>query len=219
MKLRKWGAAMGAVMLLSASVMANDVSEEARTEAKTRVSPVIADIQISDNNVPTAGFIAGQTYTLTWTMIGYDPEYQYTALVLFDCTDSDNANYECGATFSDDNKIVVKIRDVHVDEETQDWNYRASTGEYVYADKHTYSAEFTMPETRQWVDSNEENTTNKGPWPTCGEGASLVVARFYQKAEGVASNAPSIAALIGARAENSYGVYSRRVATTICAQQ
>jgi len=211
-------AAMGTMILLSTSGWA-DVSQEAQDEAKTRISPVIADIQVSDGTVPTAGFIAGQDYTLTWSMIGYDPEYQYTAIVLFDCTDSDNANYECGASFGDDNKIIVELRDVHTDEQAQDWNYRASTGEYVYADKHTYSATFTFPDTRQWVDGSGDPTTNKGPWPTCGDqnGPSVIVARFYQKADGVASNAPSIAALIGARASNSYGVYSRRVATTACA--
>ncbi len=215
-KMRKWGVAASALLLLSANVMA-DAAADAQAEAQDRISMVVSAIDVNDT-AATAGFIPGHSYRLTWSIIGYEDEFDSNSLVLFDCTDSDNANYECGDKFADENKILVTTISDHA-EDTTTWSYKASNGTSVTADKHTYAAEFVFPSTRQWVDNSGDDSENKGAWNDCGtngEGVVPIVARFYQKETGIPSGATSISILIGARAVNSYGVYSRRVANKTC---
>ena len=123
---------------------------------------------------------------------------------------TDTTGTECGDNYSDKNRLCS-----HIDTETEvtvaeDWTYKAVNGHIVKANKFNFSATFTMPATRIWEQTPE---TDRGPWSSIVDGGNTLVARFYQMSDAsLALGSTSLASvLIGARAPNSYGDYSRRV--------
>src|SRR5512133_3571534 len=66
-------------------------------EAQRRLAPVLSSIVIPDSLVP------GSTYTLTWSLEGYDSN-NMTNIMLFDCTGISDGS--CGNNYTDSSKFA-----------------------------------------------------------------------------------------------------------------
>jgi len=202
--MKKIGILLVMLLLLGSEVMA-DANEDARNEARTRISPVLIGID-ANNSAPMCGFKAGETYTISWSVLGYDNDYNST-MVIFDCTDK--AEYTCGESFGDDNKIVyVSRKQRSVKDTDTGWTYKSTVddADIVEAIRFDFNATVTIPSDRTWTDDS-----NHGEWNTTAEGGNKIVVRFYQISDAATDEMKTISIIIGAKAKHSYGYYGRRV--------
>jgi len=201
--MRLLGVGLMALLMLTSSAIA-DANADARQEARTRISPVVAQI-VADKGAPVCGLKAGETYTIAWSAVGYGYDYNST-IAIFDCT---NVAYpECGAKYADTNKII-DIRDITPFNVTEsDWNYKSSVSgaDDVNATRFDFNVTVTIPSDRTWTDGSTH-----GDWNTTSEGGNQLVVRFYQKADNTTDEMSYVSLIIGARAQYSYGDYSRRI--------
>ena len=184
---------------------ADDDAAAARMEARQRISPVIDSVWMSDE-VPTCGARSDKGYDVNWSVIAYGEDYN-TSISFFDCTESDNDAYKCGAHYSDANRIGHDVQAPYK-VEVSNWKYNASNGQTVYAYRFMFHTTIWTPPYRHW----EGDGSDHGPWGSVEDNnASKIVIRFYQKDDLTTTSMPGIAVLIAARAKHSYGLYSRRV--------
>lgn len=163
-------------------------------EAQRRLPPVLADTTIPDTLVP------GTTYTLTWSMEGYEDMYKNN-LVLFDCTGISDGS--CGNTYDDATRFAESTFIPPVAVESPG---NCSFGGF--STKHfNYSWTFTVPATR--VDGSA--------W--AASPGTEIVARFFQKsAIDEAHNNISVSLLIpGNQAAKYYDTSGRRIVKWIVA--
>ena len=163
-------------------------------EAQRRVPPVLAAVAIPDTMAPNS------TYTLTWTLEGYDNANK-TNVVLFDCTGISDGS--CGNTYTDSNKFAESTLIAPV--------ATVAPGNWAYSGVATkllnYSWNFTVPATR----------SGGGAWAT-SPGTEIVV-RFYQRSDtDEARNNASVSLLIpGNQASKYYDTVGRRIVKWIVA--
>ncbi|NPA29854.1 MAG: hypothetical protein GXO33_06715 [Epsilonproteobacteria bacterium] len=178
-------------------------ADDARLEARQRISPIVSVIEMS-NNAPDCGLKAGNSYTLEWKIIAYGEDYTST-VAFFDCTSEDD--YECGNSYDDANRLLhTSVQQVNK-RTLDDWTYTASNGEEVNAYEYTFVTNIDIPSNRDW----EGDGSRHGPWNDTGDGGNKIVIRFYQVDDLTPSGAGSISILIGARTNHHYGFYGRRV--------
>jgi len=180
--------------------------ETVQDQAKRRISPVNTKMDVN-GSVRCKGFRAGETYKITWTMMGYDNNYT-AALVYFDCTGT-YADFQCGASYTDAVAADTVLGAFPVAPESKassEWTYVRSA-DTAYAHDFNYSVTFTVPLTRNdGSDWGTEADNNSTP----------VVFRWYQRAEGeTLPGEPSIAVLLGAEAGYHYGTNARRIESNV----
>jgi hypothetical protein len=173
-----------ATPVLSAFVTNNS---SAVVEAQRRMPPVLTAVTIPDT------LTAGQTYTLTWSLEGYNDSYESYA-ALFDCTGIGDGT--CGSSYSDATRIAAS-GDLTPDSVTPgSWQYNGVTTQLF-----TYTWDFTVPATR----------ADGSAW-AAAPGTGIVV-RFYQKSDiDAARNNTGISLLIpGSLAVSYYDNTGRRI--------
>jgi len=163
-------------------------------EAQLRVPPVLSAVAIPDSLVP------GNSYTLTWTLEGYDND-NTTNAVLFDCTGISDGS--CGNSYTDSSRFAESTLIAPVS--------TVSPGNWSYSGVRTklfnYSWNFTVPATR----------AGGAAWAT-SPGTEIVV-RFYQRSDtDEARNSASVSLLIpGNQANNYYDTNGRRIVKWVVA--
>ncbi len=199
----------GAMLFSSVNLVAGDV-EDAYTEARQRISPIILEMG-ADQNARQCGFRAGHKYTFHYSTKGYETDL-VTMFGMFDCQEV--AEGACGDTWgpsnADDDDDRLGDGSGWVSKETNsttEWNYTASNDVTVDAFRHDFNVTYEIPSLRK----------NGDAWPEWTEETkgALVVARWYQYADSVTSGAPSITLMIGTEATRHYGFDLRRIATAI----
>ena len=89
------------------------------------------------------------------------------------------------------------------------WYYRDENNVPVEASNFDYSVTFQMPLYRaSYFGTNV-------PFPTTGEGASTVIFRWYQVADGQPAGVPFISLLLGTEAGYHFGNNARRIQSTV----
>jgi hypothetical protein len=156
-------------------------------EAQGRMPPVLAS-----NDIPET-MLAGENYTLLWTLEGYHEDY-FSYAVLFDCTDET----DCGASYIDDSKFAESAVLSAVSVTPGDWTYHGTATQL-----HTYEWNFTVPALRA------DNIT---PWA----GTDIVV-RLYRKSNIDAERINTSVSLLipGNQSLRYYGTSGRRILKTI----
>ena len=165
-----------------------------QVEARHRLPPVLADSSIPESLVP------GTTYTLTWSLEGYDSSYR-TNMAMFDCTGIiDNS---CGNAYGDATRFAESTYTAPSSVDTPgNWTYSG-----VSTSRFNYSWSFTVPATR----------ANGQPWAS-SPGTEIVV-RLYQKSDiDEAHNNIDVSLLIpGNQAVKYYDTNGRRIVKRIVA--
>jgi hypothetical protein len=123
------------------------------TEAQRRMPPVLVALTVPDT------MVAGHTYTLTWSLQGYNTSYS-SNLVMFDCTD---VTSDCGANYGDSTRFVDSGSLNPVSVTTGDWDIDGISDQ-----QFNYTWNFTVPATR----------SDGSGWSTAG---TEIVVRFYNK--------------------------------------
>ncbi len=156
--------------------------EDIASEAARRLPPVLYAVNIPET------MTAGTTYTLTWTLLGYDDSYK-SAIVFFDCTGIASPN--CGNSYSSNFDSSGTL--MPVSSSNGEWSYGGQQStQYNYEYSFTPSAAtFNTP-------------TN-------------IVIRFYSKnANDDASGVGSLSLMIpGNLADSYYDTSGRRILKTI----
>lgn len=169
-------------------------TSSAIVEAQRRVPPVLSAVGIPDTMIP------GTTYTLTWTLEGYEADIKTNA-VLFDCTGITDGS--CGNNYADSSRFAESglIAPASV----------VSPGNWTYSGAGTklfnYTWNFTVPASR----------AGGGTWAT-SPGTEITV-RFYQMSNtDEARNNVSVSLLIpGNQASKYYDTAGRRIVKWIVA--
>ncbi len=201
---------IAAALLFSASVAlagTNGTAEENATayeEARSRISPIIVDLNPS-HNVRYCGFSAGQEYTITTTTMGYEKDMD-TYITMYDCDGITAPG--CGRRYSSSERVVDTDYIPSSDQSHQDWTYTDAAGTTVPAYVDVYVNTFTIP----------ENGEDGNPWgandgANGGHGGDQSVVRWWQKAAD--AEGKSVSLLIGVEATRHYGENMRRVGSLI----
>jgi hypothetical protein len=103
--------------------------ESTGEEARRRLPAVIYSLNIPEN------MISGQTYTLTWSQLGYDDSYQ-SIIAFFNCAGINDGS--CGDTYGSNFNASAYIEPDSV--QAGDWTYNG-----VQSQKFNYSYSFTAP--------------------------------------------------------------------------
>ncbi len=203
----KYSAIAGALLLSGSGLFAATAEENATAyaEARSRISPIIVNLNPS-NNVKQCGFSAGEDYNITFKTMGYE-EKMDTYLTFYDCQDKDNANFRCGRRYDSPEKVVETEWISTEIAEHEDWTYRDAAGTVVPAYVHTYVAYFEMNATGADGQSWSENDN--------GTGGDIAVVRWWQKSTSVDAISKSVSLLIGVEATRHYGHNMRRVGTKV----
>jgi len=128
-------------------------AEEAASEARRRMPPVLTSVSIPDTMAP------GATYSLTWSLEGYHEDYT-SYMVLFDCT---GVASDCGANYGDASRFAESDNGHSVSVTAGNWQFSG-----VSDHRFNYSWSFKVPDRR------EDGTD----WPA---GGTDIVVRFYCK--------------------------------------
>lgn len=157
--------------------------EDLASEAARRLPPVLYAV-----NIPEV-MTAGTTYTLTWTLLGYDDSYKST-LVFFNCA-IDPVN--CGASYGDASRFETSSPLVPVSTAVGAWSYSGRP-----ATEYHYSYDFT-------------------PSVSTFNSQTSIVLRFYSKnADDDASGQGSLSLMIPGNLAADYADSSgRRIRKTI----
>jgi len=162
--------------------------EDLAHEASRRTPPVLYDLDVPEQ------MVAGQSYTVTWSMLGYHEGY-IAYLLMFDCTGESN----CGAGGGDPSRFLFSDKLSPVGQEVGDWTYQGMDSTIYH-----YSYDFTVPATR----------ADGSPWAA---GGTDVVLRFYRKSTADdAANNPALSLLIpGKLSDRYFDASGRRIIKTI----
>jgi hypothetical protein len=113
--------------------------EDLYQEASRRLPPVLSAVNIPET------MTAGQSYDLTWTILGYHENY-YSWIVIFNCkTDAVN----CGNSFSSSTRLEYSSKQLGQTPTTSGWSYNGN-----YAKEFDYSYIFT-PNTNVFTESTD----------------------------------------------------------------
>ena len=164
-------------------------NHEARSEeAWRRLPPILYSLSVPEV------MSAGGTYTLAWSLLGYDVSYQ-SSIVFFDCTGITDGS--CGADYN--SRFAESTPLTPDSSENGDWTYNG-----VRSKKFNFGYSFQVPGTR----------AGGAPWSSSG---TDIVIRFYSKDEAdLDAGKGSLSLLVpGNLSSRYYDSEGRRILRTI----
>ena len=190
----------GANLLINSNASATPVlsayltnATSAAVAAQHRMPPVLEAISIPDT------MTAGTTYTLTWTLEGYNDTYN-SMVALFDCTGISDGS--CGYIYGDATRIASSGTTAPIATGPGNWSYNGTTTQLF-----SYSWDFTVP----------ANRPLGGTWEASP--GSNVVVRFYQLSDIDKSRSSASMSLLipGNQSSSYYDTAGRRIVKKIVA--